>query len=147
MTGPRTLRRLASARSWAELPSPSGPDRLPILMGTLLRNRIAMQGFISAWVAEGAVKCREDVVDGLENGPAALIGLLAGRNFGKVRGSRCRSLRRATRARVGVDRPSSFSSRPKPLLSNALANDNMSSSGLNCCLSHQGTVVPGLRGG
>jgi NADPH-dependent curcumin reductase CurA len=36
------------------------------------------------WVAEGRVKVREDVVEGLENAPAAFIGLLQGRNFGKV---------------------------------------------------------------
>jgi NADPH-dependent curcumin reductase CurA len=30
------------------------------------------------------VTLREDVVDGLENAPAALQGLLEGRNFGKV---------------------------------------------------------------
>ena len=27
---------------------------------------------------------REDLVDGLENAPTAFIGLLAGRNFGKL---------------------------------------------------------------
>lgn len=79
---------------------PPGPDRLPMLMGTLLFKRIRAQGFIildhyaegfapfyrdmSAWVAEGKVKLREDITDGLENAPAALIGLLEGRNFGKV---------------------------------------------------------------
>ena len=35
------------------------------------------------WLDAGRVKLREDVVDGLENAPAALIGLLEGRNFGK----------------------------------------------------------------
>jgi NADPH-dependent curcumin reductase CurA len=30
------------------------------------------------------VKLREDIVDGLENAPDALIGLLEGRNFGKL---------------------------------------------------------------
>jgi NADPH-dependent curcumin reductase CurA len=35
-------------------------------------------------VAEGRIKIREDMVDGLENAPAAFIGLLAGENFGKV---------------------------------------------------------------
>ena len=32
----------------------------------------------------GRVKTREDLVDGLENAPAAFIGLLEGRNFGKL---------------------------------------------------------------
>ena len=35
------------------------------------------------WVAEGKLKVQEDVIDGLENTPAALIGLLAGENRGK----------------------------------------------------------------
>ncbi len=36
------------------------------------------------WVAEGSLRYREDVIDGLENAPAALIGILGGRNFGKL---------------------------------------------------------------
>jgi NADPH-dependent curcumin reductase CurA len=35
-------------------------------------------------VGTGQVKLREDLVNGLENAPAAFIGLLEGRNFGKV---------------------------------------------------------------
>jgi len=35
------------------------------------------------WVAEGKLKVVEDIVEGLENAPAALIGLLAGNNRGK----------------------------------------------------------------
>jgi hypothetical protein len=79
---------------------PPGPNRLPLLMGTVLQKRIRMQGFIildhygerfevfrremSGWIATGKVKPREDRVEGLENAPAAFIGLLEGRNFGKV---------------------------------------------------------------
>jgi NADPH-dependent curcumin reductase CurA len=79
---------------------PPGPNRLPLLMNTLLYKRIRMQGFIildhyadgfepfyrdmSAWVADGKVKLREHIVDCLESAPAALIGLLEGNNFGKV---------------------------------------------------------------
>lgn len=79
---------------------PSGPDRLPKTMQTLLQKRIRMQGFIildhygdrydafqrdmGEWVGTGRMKLREDVVDGLENAPAAFIGLLEGRNFGKL---------------------------------------------------------------
>jgi NADPH-dependent curcumin reductase len=79
---------------------PAGPDRLPLLVSTLLRKRIRMQGFIildhygprfndfqqdmRAWINAGRVKLREDVVDGLENAPSAFIGLLEGRNFGKL---------------------------------------------------------------
>jgi hypothetical protein len=79
---------------------PPGPDRLPWLMRTLLMRRIKLQGFIitdhyatrhrsfaedmGAWVAAGSVKYREDVVVGLENAPSAFMGLLAGKNFGKL---------------------------------------------------------------
>lgn len=77
-----------------------GPDRLPRLLLELLQKRIRLQGFIildhygarydafrkemGAWLAEGRVKLREDRVDGLERAPEAFIGLLQGRNFGKV---------------------------------------------------------------
>ena len=79
---------------------PPGPDRLPLLMRTLLTKQIRMEGFIISnyfgkrdgefakamipWVTEGKVKVREDIVEGLENAPAAFIGLLEGRNFGKL---------------------------------------------------------------
>jgi len=79
---------------------PTGPNRLPLLLSTLLQKRIRMQGLIildhyatrfddfrrdmGAWIASGQVKLREDVVEGLENAPAAFIGLLQGRNFGKL---------------------------------------------------------------
>jgi NADPH-dependent curcumin reductase CurA len=39
---------------------------------------------VSSWVREGRIKYREDVVEGLENAPRALIGLLRGENFGKL---------------------------------------------------------------
>jgi hypothetical protein len=35
-------------------------------------------------VRSGALKYREDIVDGLDNAPAAFIGLLQGRNLGKM---------------------------------------------------------------
>ena len=35
-------------------------------------------------VGDGRIKYREDIVEGLENAPRALIGLLRGENFGKV---------------------------------------------------------------
>lgn len=79
---------------------PPGPDRLGLLMGTILKKRIRMQGFIinqdyghrieefqqqmGQWVKEGNIHYREQVTDGLENAPDALIGLLEGKNFGKV---------------------------------------------------------------
>jgi len=79
---------------------PQGPDRSPLLMRTLLTKRIRMQGFIifddyghrfpefardmGRWLASGQVTFREDMVDGLENAPQAFIGLLEGKNFGKL---------------------------------------------------------------
>ena len=79
---------------------PDGPDRLLLLMGTILKKRIRMQGFIIAqdyghridefqqemgrWVKEGKIHYREQVTEGLDAAPEALIGLLEGKNFGKV---------------------------------------------------------------
>jgi NADPH-dependent curcumin reductase len=79
---------------------PQGPDRLGLLASTVLKKRIKMQGFIifddygsrygefvsqmSTWLKEGKIKFREDIVDGLENAPQAFIGLLQGKNFGKL---------------------------------------------------------------
>lgn len=79
---------------------PPGPDRLALLTRTILTKRIRMQGFIifddygdrygeffqqmSSWLQQGKIKFREDIVDGLENAPTAFIGLLEGKNFGKL---------------------------------------------------------------
>jgi len=79
---------------------PKGPDRLGLLARTILTKRLKMQGFIifddygprfgefhgqmSSWLWEGRIKYREDFVDGLENAPEAFIGLLKGKNFGKL---------------------------------------------------------------
>ncbi len=79
---------------------PDGPDRLSLLAGLILTKRIRMQGFIifddyghrygefakdmSQWVAEGKVQYREQIEQGLENAPSQLIGLLEGKNFGKL---------------------------------------------------------------
>ena len=76
-----------------------GPILLPHMMRAILTKRLTFRGFIvsdfvarygdfmrdvSAWVGEGRIKYREDVVEGLENAPRALIGLLRGENFGKL---------------------------------------------------------------
>ena len=79
---------------------PDGPDRLPLLMATLLKKRIRLQGFIigqdyghrihefqqemGRWGKEGKIHYREQITDGLEKAPGAFIGLLTGKNFGKV---------------------------------------------------------------
>jgi NADPH-dependent curcumin reductase CurA len=39
---------------------------------------------VSQWLQEGKLKYKEDVVEGLENAPHAFIGLLQGKNFGKL---------------------------------------------------------------
>jgi NADPH-dependent curcumin reductase CurA len=44
----------------------------------------AFQQELGPLVAAGEIKYREDVVDGLENEPKALIGMLKGSNFGKL---------------------------------------------------------------
>ncbi len=71
-----------------------GPDMI-----TVLRKRLLVRGFIVSdfatkqadflrdvgeWVRSGRLKYREDIVDGLENAPASFLGLLQGRNFGKM---------------------------------------------------------------
>jgi len=38
---------------------------------------------LQSWVASGKLKVQEDVIEGLQNTPQALIGLLAGENRGK----------------------------------------------------------------
>jgi len=38
---------------------------------------------LGSWLKDGKLRVEEDVINGLENTPAALIGLLAGENRGK----------------------------------------------------------------
>ena len=40
-------------------------------------------GLGARWLAEGKIKYRESVAEGLENAPNAFIGMLEGKNFGK----------------------------------------------------------------
>jgi NADPH-dependent curcumin reductase CurA len=79
---------------------PPGPDRAAALMAAILRKRLTVRGFIQTdhagpleeeflaratpWVQDGSLKYREHIVDGLENAPAAFIGMLDGANFGKL---------------------------------------------------------------
>lgn len=73
---------------------PPGPRGLAILIGRSAR----MQGFIvsnypelmrdwvqlgARWLGEGKLKYRESIAEGVENVPAAFIGMLKGENFGK----------------------------------------------------------------
>lgn len=52
-------------------------DQYPVHHASFLRD---MQG----WLAQGQMKLREDIVEGIEQAPAAFIGLLDGKNFGKL---------------------------------------------------------------
>lgn len=80
--------------------APEGPDRLPGFMNLVLRKSLTVRGFIQTefvkshmkefaremggWVADGSVRYREDVVEGLDAVPEAFRGLLTGGNFGKL---------------------------------------------------------------
>ncbi|WP_260853856.1 NADP-dependent oxidoreductase [Paraburkholderia sp. BCC1886] len=82
------------------LPSPPpGPDRRPSFVRALLTHRVTIRGFIvydfahrkpefeaamSQWIREKTVAYREDVSAGLDSAPAAFIGMLGGKNDGKV---------------------------------------------------------------
>ena len=39
---------------------------------------------VSAGLADGRIRYREDITEGLENAPAAFMGMLQGKNFGKA---------------------------------------------------------------
>jgi hypothetical protein len=80
--------------------SPQGRDRTAQVMATFLKRRVRVQGFIifddygprfggfrkqmAEWFTAGKIKCVEDVVEGLERAPEAFMGLLEGKNFGKL---------------------------------------------------------------
>jgi len=88
--------------SWYNLTGlPEGSDFGPAIMGTLLRMKVKMQGFIiydsfpkgtykefvgemRTWLAEGKIQYKEQRVQGLENAPQALNDLLVGKSFGKM---------------------------------------------------------------
>lgn len=88
---------LVSGYNATELPE--GPDRSGQLMGTVLKKSLTIRGFIQAEFADqmgdfleemtprvqdGSVKYREDVVEGLDNAVDAFVGILNGKNFGKL---------------------------------------------------------------
>lgn len=86
--------------AWYNLTAPPpGPNQLAALMRSVLVNRVTLQGFIigehlhrqrefhtdmRAWLAEGRIHYREDVVVGLAAAPGAFMGLLRGDNLGKL---------------------------------------------------------------
>lgn len=76
-------------------PPQHGPRGVP---GLIVTKRLTLRGFIvsdfddrredalrdlQTWVAEGKLKVQEDILEGLESTPSALIGLLQGENRGK----------------------------------------------------------------
>ena len=78
-----------------------GPDRLTSMLSAVLVKRIKIQGMIiydhygstryndfqrdvSNWLVDGTLRYQEEVVEGLENAPSAFIGMLQGKNFGKL---------------------------------------------------------------
>ncbi len=89
---------LVSQYNLTELPD--GKDRLSILMGLILRQRLTVKGFIifeeygdhfpkflktmGEMVASGEVKTKEHMVDGLDKTADAFVGMLNGDNFGKT---------------------------------------------------------------
>ena len=80
-------------------PAP-GPNLLPATMRAVLSKSLTLRGYINyefaaehyaaflrtvgAAVADGRIRYREDITNGFENAPAAFIGMLEGRNFGKA---------------------------------------------------------------
>ncbi|WP_203338654.1 NADP-dependent oxidoreductase [Nocardioides limicola] len=79
---------------------PTGIDQRPGFMRRVLTLSLTVRGFIQdefvpthhhdfrremgEWVRDGSVRYREDVVEGLEQAPAAFRGLLRGQNLGKL---------------------------------------------------------------
>lgn len=64
-----------------------------------IAKRLKFQGFIISdhnedydkfleetipWIESGKIKVKEDIIKGIENAPQAFIGLLQGKNFGKL---------------------------------------------------------------
>lgn len=71
----------------------------PRLLGVLIVSRARIEGFLvsdyaprfdeaiprlARWLAEGKIRYREDVTEGIENAPRALMGMLSGENRGKT---------------------------------------------------------------
>jgi NADPH-dependent curcumin reductase len=71
----------------------------PQWLGTFVGKRVTARGFIvwdfnaryapamqrmGAWVRSGAIRYKEDIIEGIENTPRAFIGMLRGENFGKM---------------------------------------------------------------
>ena len=78
----------------------TAPNLLPVTMRAILTKSLTLRGFIntefvaghyadflklvSAGLKDGGIRHREDITDGFGNAPAAFMGLLQGKNFGKA---------------------------------------------------------------
>lgn len=78
----------------------AGPDQLPATMRQVLTKSLMLRGFlnyefaaehfstflrtVAPAIADGRIRYREEITEGLENAPDAFIGMLEGRNFGKA---------------------------------------------------------------
>jgi NADPH-dependent curcumin reductase CurA len=72
--GPRNLRSLLVAQARME----------GFLVFQFSQRHPAALERMTKWVAEGKIKYREDVIEGFEEMPRALIGMMHGANFGKL---------------------------------------------------------------
>ncbi len=78
--------------------SPDMKYKTSQIFRAVLTKRLTIRGFIVTdfwgrfdefirdvpqWIRDGKVKYREDIAEGLENAPAAFMGMLKGKNFGK----------------------------------------------------------------
>ncbi|MEO8458073.1 MAG: NADP-dependent oxidoreductase [Chloroflexota bacterium] len=90
--------RVACCGSVSQYDVEGQPVGARLVPGILVVSRIRMEGFLvgdfydkwpgaekqlAAWIASGELKVLEEVLDGLDTAPGALIGLLAGKNTGK----------------------------------------------------------------
>jgi hypothetical protein len=98
---------IGAARNFARIPvcghisqyNATEPAPGPRNLFMLVTKRLTMRGFLifdhgdrrnsfladmSGWVSSGQIRYRETVVDGLENAPAAFLGVLDGQNTGKM---------------------------------------------------------------
>jgi NADPH-dependent curcumin reductase CurA len=105
--GPMLEAALANMRPFGRIPlcgmislyNDEQPQPGPRNLIFCIPRRLTMTGFIvsdhfdrfpdflkdvGGWLREGRIKNRETIVDGIENAPAAFIGLLGGENLGKM---------------------------------------------------------------
>ncbi|HZZ51132.1 MAG TPA: NADP-dependent oxidoreductase [Pseudonocardia sp.] len=90
--------RVVCCGSVSTLDQPGPPCDPALVPLKIITHRLRMEGFIvldyldqwpdaearlAGWIADGRLRVLEEVIDGLDQAPDALIGLLAGQNLGK----------------------------------------------------------------